>query len=950
MTDETKTDYKATLNLPSTAFAMRANLAKREPQMLSWWESNDIYAKVEAAGKGRKRFTLLDGPPYANAQIHIGHALNKVLKDIVVKSRRLDGYDSPYVPGWDCHGLPIEHQIEKKLKNKKKKRTDIDESTFRQMCREHAMSQVATQRTDFRRLGVLGKWDQPYLTMQPNYEAEQLRAFAKIIENGHLYKGYKPVHWCLDCRSSLAEAEVEYQDKRSPTIDVLFAADDEQTFAAAFAASGGLGGEGPVGIAIWTTTPWTLPGNQAVAVHAELVYAAVQFVPPGATQANRIVLAQVMVEDIMARYGVTDYQVVGTCTGQALNGVRVRHPFYQRIVPIITGEHVTTEAGTGAVHTAPGHGQEDFQAGLEHGLAVDNPVGPDGCFVPGTPLVEGQFVHKANANIIEILREHHVLLMSSEVEHSYPHCWRHKSPVIFRATPQWFIGMESAGLRRQTLAKIPSVDWIPDWGQARITGMIDGRPDWCISRQRSWGVPIALFTHKHTDELHPRTSELLDKVASLVEQDGINAWFDLDASQLLGDEANDYVKVTDVMDVWIDSGLAHHCVAGFRDEVGTPADLVLEGSDQHRGWFQSSLLTSIAMYGRAPYKAVLTHGFTVDERGHKMSKSVGNTTAPQEVWNREGADVLRLWVAATDYRGELSISTEILKRISDSYRRIRNTARFLLGNLQGFDPAEHTLAVSEMLSLDAWVVARAQQLHEEIAAAYERYEFHNIYQKLHNFCITDLGGFYLDIIKDRLYTTDANSRARRSAQSAMQHVLEMLVRWLTPILSFTAEEIWQLMPGEREESVMLAQWYSLPATGTSALDWERIVQVRDAVARELERLRDEGDIGSSLEASVSIFAPEPLYNILAPLGDELHFVLITSEASLGALADKPDDASDVSGPVIGELWVSAHASAHGKCARCWHRCEDVGKHPEHADICGRCISNISGEGEVREHA
>jgi isoleucyl-tRNA synthetase len=938
-----KRDYKATLNLPQTQFPMRANLAQREPERVRWWTEQDIYGKLRAAMDGRPRFNLTDGPPYANGQIHSGHAVNKILKDIVVKSRRLAGFDAPYVPGWDCHGLPIELQVEKKLGEARNK---LDARAFRAACRAYALEQVDAQRTDFMRMGVLGDWYNPYLTMAPAYEAEQLRAFALVVRNGHVYKGYKPVHWCLDCRSALAEAEVEYHDRQSPAIDVRFRVVDESEFLRRF--EHGPAGEGPISIPIWTTTPWTLPGNQAVALNGEFEYALLQ-VDVGAGP-ERLLVARQLVASVMQRYGEERFTELGVRIGSAFEGVALRHPFYERQVPVILGDHVTLDAGTGAVHTAPGHGLEDFAAGVAYGLPLDNPVGPDGRFLAGTPLVAGEHVEQANKHIIEILREGGMLLASGRITHSYPHCWRHKTPVIFRATPQWFISMEQAGLRAGALAAIRTVRWTPDWGEARITGMIENRPDWCISRQRTWGVPIALFVHRETGVPHPRTQELLEEVATHVARDGVDAWFDLDAAQLLGADAASYEKVTDIMDVWFDSGCVHHCVSGLRDDVDSPADLYLEGSDQHRGWFHSSLLTSVAMYSRAPYRGVLTHGFTVDEKGRKLSKSLGNFVAPQKIFNTLGADVLRLWVAATDYSGEMHVSDEILARMADSYRRLRNTARFLLANLNGFDPARDLVAPGDLLALDGWILRRADELHEEVTSAYEQYAFHLIYQKVHNFCVVDLSGFYLDVIKDRQYTTQMDSRARRSAQTALYHVAEAMVRWLAPILSFTAEEIWEHLPGKRAESVMLAHWYLPPPVEATAHDWATVLRVREHVARELERLREAGSIGSSLDAEVDLYCGPELEAKLAAFEDELRFVFITSYARVHALETLRGDADRASEAGLGEIAIRVAPSTHPKCVRCWHHRADVGASGEHPELCGRCVENVAGSGESRLYA
>ena len=930
-------DYKQTINLPQTDFPMKADLARREPDQLKRWEEGDLYGKIRERARGRKKFVLLDGPPYANGAIHLGHAINKVLKDIVVKSRSLDGCDAPYVPGWDCHGLPIEHQIEK-LRGKEIRK--LDPRAFRQACREYAMEQVNGQREDFKRLGVLGDWDRPYLTMMPKYEAEQLRALAQILRNGHVYKGLKPVHWCLDCRSALAEAEVEYENKSSPAIDVKFAFEDTAELARRF---GVASIDKPASVVIWTTTPWTLPANQAVALGPEIRYVLVD------VGAELLVLAEDLSAAVLARAGLTEAQRLGAAKGDQLEGLRLQHPFYERIVPVILGDHVTLEAGTGAVHTAPGHGQEDYVVGLKYKLPIDNPVGSDGRFVIGTPLFEGERVFDANKHVIEVLVERGRLLKQETLQHSYPHCWRHKTPVIFRATAQWFIGMDQAGLRTAALREIGRVKWMPGWGESRIGNMIADRPDWCISRQRVWGVPIALFTHRATGELHPRSAELLDKVAAIVEKDGIDAWETLDPVQLLGAEAPEYEKVTDIMDVWFDSGVGHHAVSSIYPQITAPADLYLEGSDQHRGWFHSSLLTSVALHERAPYRAVLTHGFTIDDKGRKMSKSLGNVIVPQKVVGTLGADVLRLWIAATDYSNEMSLSDEILKRVAESYRRIRNTARFLLGNLDGFDPTRDQVAVEELVAVDRWALKRTLELQEELVDAYRNYQFHLIYQKVHNFCSVDMGGFYLDVLKDRLYTTGKQSLPRRSAQTAMYWIIEAMVRWLAPILSFTADEIWRYMPGTRDESVFLHTWLELPvgANAPLAIDWDAVFGVRSAVARELEKLRNSGAIGGPLDAEVDLYCTQELERTLAMFGDELRFAFITSEARVHPAAERPANAVPAEEGERNAAWVVVRASEHGKCVRCWHKRPDVGADRDHPELCGRCVTNVVGPGETR---
>ncbi len=935
-------NYKDTLNLPKTAFPMKANLAQREPEMLKRWEAEDLYQKVRAACAGRPKFTLHDGPPYANGEIHIGHAVNKVLKDIIVKSRTLAGFDAPYVPGWDCHGLPIELQVEKKVGKPGHK---VSAADFRQACRDYALKQVDRQRTDFKRLGVLGDWDNPYLTMSFAQEADIVRAVGRIFERGHITKGAKPVHWCTDCGSALAEAEVEYKDKESYAIDVRFRAVDQASFEQRFAATGQGLGTGEIAIVIWTTTPWTLPANQAVALNPEFTYVLVQ------VGDQRLVLAEGMLDDAMQRWGQADYQVVARAPGAVFDRMLLQHPFYHRQVPVILGDHVTLEAGTGAVHTAPGHGLDDYIVGQRYQLPVDNPVGGNGCFVPGTPLFEGEHVLKANPHVIEVLREHNALIEAARFTHSYPVCWRHKTPIIFRATPQWFISMDQAQLRDKAMAEIKQVTWTPDWGQARIEGMIENRPDWCISRQRTWGVPIAFFVHKETGELHPDTVRLVGRVAEQIEQKGIQAWFDLEPEDLLGADAGAYDKVSDTLDVWFDSGVTHACVLDARDELTRPADLYLEGSDQHRGWFQSSLLTSVAMVDTAPYKGVLTHGFTVDADGKKMSKSLGNVIAPQSVMKTLGADIIRLWVSATDYRGEMSVSDEILKRTADAYRRIRNTTRFLLSNLEGFDPTRDCVASKDMIELDRWAVGRAYALQQDIVAAYEDFNFHLIYQKLLNFCVADLGGFYLDVIKDRQYTTQADSLPRRSCQTAMFHIAEAMVRWMAPVLSFTADEVWGFMPGQRAESVFMATWYDglVEASGTvlDSAGWQQVLAVKTAVAKQLEAMRKDGTIGSSLDAEVTLYCDDALHAPLAKLDNELRFVLITSEATLRSLQDAPGDALETDLP---GLRVTAIASGHAKCPRCWHHRSDVGVSTEHPELCGRCVENIEGQGEQRRFA
>lgn len=936
-------DYKNTLNLPETGFPMRGDLAKREPGMLKHWYEQDLYGIIRAAKKGKKTFILHDGPPYANGSIHIGHSVNKILKDIIIKSKGMAGYDSPYVPGWDCHGLPIELKVEQLIGKPGEK---VSAAEFRQACRTYAAEQVEGQKADFIRLGVLGDWDHPYLTMNFDTEANIIRALGKIIANGHLHKGAKPVHWCTDCGSSLAEAEVEYYDKTSPSIDVAFNATDAAAVAAKF---GVTDFTGPVSLVIWTTTPWTMPANRAISLNPEIAYQLVQI------EGQCLILAADLVESVMKRIGVASWNVLGECRGADLELLRFQHPFLAFDVPAILGDHVTLDAGTGAVHTAPGHGPDDYVIGQKYGLEVANPVGPNGCYLPGTyPTLDGLFVFKANDVIVELLREKGALLHVEKLVHSYPCCWRHKTPIIFRATPQWFISMDQKGLRQQSLSEIKGVKWIPDWGQARIETMVANRPDWCISRQRTWGVPMALFVHKETEVLHPRSVELMEAVAQRVEQHGIQAWWDLDPAELLGDEAADYVKVPDTLDVWFDSGSTSFSVVDARPEFeGHSADMYLEGSDQHRGWFMSSLMISTAMKGKAPYKEVLTHGFTVDGQGRKMSKSIGNTVSPQDVMNKLGGDILRLWVASTDYTGEIAVSDEILKRSADAYRRIRNTARFLLANLNGFNPETDMVKPEEMVVLDRWAVGRALAAQQDIEQAYARYDFHEVVQRLMQFCSIEMGSFYLDIIKDRQYTAKADGVARRSCQSALYFIAEALVRWMAPIMSFTADEIWGYLPGQRAPFVFTEEWFD----GLFGLDaaepmndefWASLLKVRGEVNKVLEQARADKRIGGSLEAAVTLYADETLASQLESLDAELRFVLLTSAATVAPLADAPADAQP--SEQLKGLKVGLAKAAGEKCPRCWHYTTDVGHNPEHAEICGRCYTNVAGNGEERKFA
>jgi isoleucyl-tRNA synthetase len=925
---------------------MRGNLANREPEMLKKWDSQNLYQQIRQAKVGKTPFILHDGPPYANGDIHIGHAVNKILKDIIVKSKTLSDFDAPYVPGWDCHGLPIELMVEKKIGKPGKK---VSVAEFRQKCRQYAEKQIAGQSRDFQRLGILGNWQQPYKTMDFSSEANIIRALAKIVHSGHLEKGFKPVHWCTDCGSALAEAEVEYQDKVSSAIDVSFAVTDPSAMATSFGMDETSFSSILTKVVIWTTTPWTIPANRAISLHPELEYSLVDMQIESVNQ--RFVIATELVEQCAIRYAAQNVDVLAKCTGSELENQRVKHPLLDITVPLILGEHVTTETGTGCVHTAPAHGVDDFIVGKEYNIEVYNPVGPNGVYIEGTPMFAGQHVFKANQSIVDALAQHDALVLGVKYEHSYPHCWRHKTPLIFRATPQWFISMDKKGLRQASIAQIKETQWIPAWGEKRITSMVEGRPDWCISRQRTWGVPICLFVHVATGEIHPNSQAIMETVAKAVEEKGIQAWWDLSDEALLGNDSKDYVKVTDTLDVWFDSGVSHYFVVDKRDDIPAPADLYLEGSDQHRGWFMSSLISSTAMHGHAPYKQVLTHGFTVDANGKKMSKSVGNVVAPQEVTNKLGADILRFWAASTDYRGEMTVSDEILKRSADAYRRIRNTCRFLLSNLNGFNPATDLVAPQNMVALDSWAVARTTQVQKEILEAYEQYDMLIVCQTLMQFCSIEMGSFYLDIIKDRQYTAKSDGLARRSCQTALFHIMESLVRWMAPITSFTAQELWEVMPGDREKFVFTGKWYEgLPNISNQVLDndfWQQIMQVKADVNSALEKARINKLIGGSLEAKVTLFVDAKTSILLSKLGEELRFVLITSEALVKEIAQKPIDALETPN---NHLFVLVEKSTDEKCARCWHHKPEVGIDPKHPELCNRCIDNVDGKGEVRHYA
>ncbi len=942
MTDATeqKTDYKKTLNLPDTPFPMRGDLAKREPTWVAQWQEEKLYEKIRAVSKGRKKFILHDGPPYANGDIHIGHAVNKILKDIIVKSKTLAGFDAVYVPGWDCHGMPIEIQIEK---THGKNIAAID---VLKLSRAYASEQIEKQKKDFIRLGVLGDWNNPYKTMDYKVEANELRALGKIREKGFLYRGLKPVNWCFDCGSALAEAEVEYEDKKSTAIDVGFSLIDRDKLAKAFGVS--IAADKKVFAVIWTTTPWTIPANQALNVHPEFTYNLVE------TERGHLVLAADLQQACLSRYGLAG-KSIASCKGAALELIAFKHPFYDRLSPIQLAEYVTLETGTGIVHSSPAYGVDDFSTCKKYGMKNEDiltPVLGNGRYADTLPLFGGLNIWKAQPEIVKTLEAHGALFKAANFDHSYPHCWRHKTPTVFRATSQWFIGMDVVGglkndaggmeqsLRQNALAAIDATEFFPAWGKARLHGMIANRPDWCVSRQRNWGTPIPFFLHKETGEPHPRTAELLEQIAQHVEQHGIEAWQTITAEEMLGADAKHYDKMSDTLDVWFDSGTTHETVLRARPELNFPADLYLEGSDQHRGWFHSSLLASCAINGRAPYNALLTHGFVVDGNGRKMSKSLGNVIAPQKIFDTLGADILRLWVGSTDYSGELNISDEILKRVVETYRRLRNTLRFLLANIADFDATKHAMPVEQWLEIDRYALALTQKLQHEVTADFNHYEFHFALQKLLAFCSEDLGGFYLDVLKDRLYTAGENSAPRRSAQNALHHITHTITRLLAPVLSFTGEEVWNELSKQKDDSVFLHQWHQLPALGNAdALHarWSRVRDIRAAVLKKMEEVRVSGAIGSSLAANVSVQANHDDAKFLQTFDDDLRFVFITSQAVVINGVDK-------------ELHISVEASSHAKCERCWHYRADVGADKNHASICGRCVSNLFGAGEKRVYA
>ena len=917
-------NYRDTLNLPHTELSMKAGLPKKEPEILDFWHDIGLYKKIRQQNLNNKKFILHDGPPYANGAIHLGHSVNKILKDITIKSKTLQGLDAPYIPGWDCHGLPIELNVEKK--HGKRSELVQNKKMFQEACKEYALTQIDSQKKDFIRLGVLGEWENPYQSLDSSFEANAVRALGRIYEAGHLEKGEKPVHWCQDCGSALAEAEVEYQDKTSKSIDVAFKASEKSLNDLNEAFSSNI--TESISFVIWTTTPWTIPSNVAVCINPDLDYALIKL------DGSYLVIAEAMIESCMQRWGTTS-ELVSKTLGKNLVNISLIHPFIDRNSELLHGDHVTTEAGTGCVHTAPAHGLDDYFICKKHGIEAFKALNSKGFFKEEFEFIAGLPATKADPLVIEKLNEVKALINCDDFFHSYPHCWRHKSPLIFTSTAQWFISMNKSGLLDDALQSISGVSWEPSWGEQRIEGMLTDRPDWCISRQRNWGVPITLVVHKESGEIHPNQAELFKIFADLIEENGISSWDSLDLNEYI-DDGDLYIKITDSLDVWFDSGVTHFAVSEQRFEEGVIADLYLEGSDQHRGWFQSSLLTSIAMNARAPYKAVLTHGFVVDENGRKQSKSLGNVVSPQKVWDSLGADILRLWVASADFRSEMVASDEILKRVSDQYRRIRNTFRFILGNLNDFDQSQK-IEFKDQIELDKWIILETSRLEDDVLKLYESYSYHNVVQRIHNFCVNELGGIYLDIVKDRLYTCKDSSHARQSCQTSLNYVLNTMVRLTAPILSFTSEEIWQTHSSlkEQNESIFLSTYFKSAQKGEcmiSSSDWIRIFEIKDLVNQSIEKLRNENKLKGSLDSSVTISANKEDKSILDKLKSELHFVFISSQASV----------------VDGDsLSIQVDQIHDEKCTRCWHRDSSVGQSKDHPEICSRCEENIDQLGESR---
>ena len=929
-------DYKDTLNLPKTEFPMKGNLPNKEPVIQKKWDDEDLYKQLLNESKNNEKFILHDGPPYANGDIHIGHAVNKILKDIIIRSKIIDGYNAPFIPGWDCHGLPIEIEVEKKIN----KDQNISDKDFRKLCREYALNQVERQKKDFKRLGILGDWENPYLTSNKEFEASTLKALEKIYNNGHLQKGFKPVHWCVKIQSALAEAEVEYQEKESIAIDVKFEVSSLDHVKKIFNLKNI---NEKVFIVIWTTTPWTLPSNKSIAIKSDLNYVLVS------SKKESYIVAENLFEKFRERTGL-DLSITAKCTGEKLVNLGAQHPFIDNKLSIISGEHVTDDSGTGCVHIAPAHGVEDFELGKKNNLEVLNPIQSDGIFSGLPEELNGIHVYKLDEHIIEILAREKKLLSSNKFKHSYPHCWRTKTPLIYRATPQWFISMQKNSLLEKTLKKIPEVHWIPAWGEARIEGMISQRPDWCISRQRKWGVPITLLINKKTGEPHSNSSIIFTRICKLVEEHGIEKWFDIDIEDLI-DNPEDYEKVQDTLDVWFDSGSSHAAVLEKTANLKFPADLYLEGSDQHRGWFQSSLLTSIAVSNSIPYKSAMTHGFTVDGRGNKMSKSKGNVISPQKIIDRLGSDILRLWVASTDSSTEMTVSDEILNRTSDKYRKIRNTIRFLLSNLADYDQKQFSIK-NISIELDKWVVIKAINLQKDIKKHYKEFNFHILTQLIHSFCVNELGSFYLDVIKDRQYTCKKDSLERQSAQHSMFIVLKMLLTWIAPICPHTAEEAWAHTPKSTNKSVFFNRWIDLEKdefsnTKINLENWNNIIEIKKLVSKELENLREKDIIGSSLDADVNIYCSDKLFNLMSEFDKELKFLFITSSANLLKFdRSKKEDYQEIFNE---KIKIEIINSKNKKCERCWHKSESVGLNGEHPTICNRCISNIHGDGENRKN-
>lgn len=922
---ENNTDYSKTLNLLDCSFPMRGNLAKREPEFLKKWIQQNRYKKFRKIAKGRKKFILHDGPPYANGDIHIGHAVNKLLKDFIIRSKSLCGFDAPYIPGWDCHGLPIELMVEK-LYGK-----NIPAKQFRNLCREYANEQVIKQKKDFIRLGVLGDWENPYLTMDFKTEANIIRNLGKIFELGYIKQGKKPIHYCIECGSALAEAEVEYKNKTSDAIDVLFQIVDIEKISKltnkkinkeCFAV-------------IWTTTPWTLPANEAIAVNQKIEYNFIE------TTDKLLLVAKDLNKFLVKKYNLTDYKISQSILGKSLENIKVKHPFLNKIVPIILGNHVNCDAGTGLVHTAPAHGLDDYKASLKYDLPIQTPVLKNGKFDNSLNEIAKLNIWKATPIILQIISRNNKLLHKEKINHSYPHCWRHKTPLIFTATTQWFIIMDkkasnaNQSLRDLSLSAINNTVFYPNWGENRIKNMIENRPDWCISRQRNWGVPMPFFVNKTTGELHPETAKHITQIAKKVEDSGIEAWFELDTNDFLKDQAKDYEKLSDTLDVWFDSGSTHFAILRNNEELSWPADLCLEGTDQHRGWFQSSLITSCAVFEKAPYKKLLTHGFVTDDKGQKMSKSLGNTISPQEINNTLGADILRLWVASTNYSGEIAISKEILKRITESYRRIRNTLRFLLINISDFELSKNAIPIDKMVDIDKYAIIMATNLSNKLSNLYDNFSFHFATQEILHFCSEDLGSFYLDILKDRLYTMPTNSHGRRSAQTALYHINRFLILILSPILCFTAEEAWEVFCKSNDDSVTYHTLHEFPIIGNNkdiVKKWEQIRKIRLEVNKEIEKLREKNIIGSSLQAIVNIHAPKNIAIILKSLGEELKFVFLVSEININ---------------ISDTFNITIEHSKKTKCERCWHYTDDVGQDADNSSLCLRCVKNIKKEEEKR---